>query len=79
MKDFMWELIVGYILETVFLIWVIFFGGDKWMQGTFLGWWKFGRASEREEYVRFVAGFFIIASTIWFAIEMAEAYRVGLK
>ena len=71
------ELIVRYLLEIAFLIWVIFFGGDKWMQGTLLGWIKFGRASEREEYVRFVAGFFIITGTIWFAIEMAEAYRVG--
>jgi hypothetical protein len=73
----MWEMIVRFILEALFLLWVIFWGGDTWMQGTLLGWWEFGRASERKEYVRFVAGFFLIASTIWFALELAEALRVG--
>ena len=73
----MLQLVVGYAFEVAFFLWVIFWGGDKWMQGTLLGWWEFRSASTREEYIRFVAGFLIIASTIWFAIQMAEACRVG--
>ena len=59
-----------YLLEVIFLLWVIFLGGADRLENTILGYLEFGRASENASVIRAVAWVSLIGAPIFYIYKL---------
>jgi len=58
--------IISYIIDLVFWLWVLLWGGAEFLEDSILGWLFFGYAESHAELIKLVGWIFLIFSTIFF-------------